>query len=125
VRFKLDENIGSGTVGLFRRADHDVLTVLEQGMGGASDRNLFEMCRRERRCLVTLDLDFSDVTRFPPDAGNGIAIFRPPHPLTRSVLDGMVRRFLAEVQTNKLEGELWIIEVGRIRIHQRETSAKT
>ena len=124
MRFKLDENFGSGAAGLFRQADHDVLTVLEQGMGGASDRDLFETCRGERRCLVTLDLDFSDVTRFSPDGGRGIAIFRPPHPLTRSVLDGMVRRFLAEIQTNKIDGELWIIEVGRIRIHQSETEPK-
>jgi hypothetical protein len=34
--------------------------------------------------LVTLDLDFADVTRFPPHLCDGIAVIRVPSKLSRS-----------------------------------------
>src|SRR5260370_26797629 len=33
----------------------------------------------ENRCLVSLDLDFADVVRFPPHRTSGIAVLRLPH----------------------------------------------
>ena len=67
MRFKLDENFGTRTQHIFRGAGHDVQTVREEALRGASDWHLYEVCCAEQRCLVTLDLDFADVTRFPPE----------------------------------------------------------
>lgn len=78
MKFKLDENFGAGTIHLFEKAGHDVHTVLQESLQGASDRNLYKVCGKEQRCLVTLDLDFFDVTRFPPDQIEGIAVIRVP-----------------------------------------------
>ncbi len=78
MRFKLDENFGKRTLNIFQAAGHDVQTTLDEGMQGCSDRHLYDVCCKERRCLVTLDLDFSDVTRFPPEQGSGIAVIRVP-----------------------------------------------
>jgi predicted nuclease of predicted toxin-antitoxin system len=66
MKFKLDENFGSRTQQLFQAYGHDVQTVRMQGLQGSSDMHLFEVCRVEQRCMVTLDLDFADVLRFPP-----------------------------------------------------------
>ena len=71
MKFKLDENLGRRCQGLFRAAGHDAQTVLEESLSGATDRQIYDACRRERRCLVTLDLDFADVTRFAPDENRG------------------------------------------------------
>jgi predicted nuclease of predicted toxin-antitoxin system len=70
MKFKLDENFGTRTQQLFRSAGHDIQTIRDQGMQECSDNYLYEVCCAEKRCLVTLDLDFSDVTRFPPDHGS-------------------------------------------------------
>ena len=59
MNFKLDENFGIRTIDLFRNAGHDAQTVVEEKLSGASDRQIYQVCIRERRCLVTLDLDFS------------------------------------------------------------------
>ena len=34
---------------------HDAQTVLQESLSGATDRQIYDACRRERRCLVTLD----------------------------------------------------------------------
>ena len=65
MRLKLDENLGQAIAEIFREAGHDVATV-QQGLGGIQDEALYNRCRQEGMCLVTLDLDFSNVLRFPP-----------------------------------------------------------
>ncbi|MGA7867599.1 MAG: DUF5615 family PIN-like protein [Stellaceae bacterium] len=54
VKFKLDENISRRTADLIRTAGHDGVTVANQGLRGAADETLFEVCRRESRVLVTV-----------------------------------------------------------------------
>jgi len=56
MRLKLDENLGGKIAQLLGDAGHDLATVREQGLGGVPDETLYERCRMEGRCLVTLDL---------------------------------------------------------------------
>ena len=57
MNIKLDENLGSRGAAILRAAGHHVRTVAEEGLSSASDRRLAEVCRSDRKCLVTLDLD--------------------------------------------------------------------
>lgn len=66
MRLKLDENLGDRIAQLCRQAGHDTVTVREQGMSSAGDVEVLSACKSEERCLVTLDLDFSNPIVFPP-----------------------------------------------------------
>ena len=70
MRLKLGENLGWRIAESLRDAGHDVATVRDEELGGADDDALFARCRQESRCLVTLDLDFGNVLRFPPEQAN-------------------------------------------------------
>ena len=70
--------------------------------------------------LVTLDLDFSDVLRFPPQKAHGIVVIRVPHNPTLPLLEQLIRQFLNTLETMPLNKKLWIVETGRIRVHQAE-----
>ncbi len=118
MRFKLDENFGSRTQNIFRDAGHDVQTVWEQDLLGSPDGFIYEVCRSKRRCLVTLDTDFSDVTRFPPQTSSGIAVIRAHQNPSLSLLKQLVRQFLRALAIESIHAKLWIVEVGRIRIYQ-------
>ena len=120
MRFKLDENFGNRTLNIFQAASHDVQTTLDEGMQGCSDRHLYDVCCKERRCLVTLDLDFSDVTRFPPEQGSGIAVIRVPRNPSLAVLEQLIRLFLQMLSRMTIDKNLWIVETSRIRIHQSQ-----
>ena len=91
MKLKLDENFGARTQSLFWAVGYDVQTVYEEGLSGATDSHLFEVCQSEGRCLVTLDLDFANVLRFPPANTAGIAVIRLPRNPSLSTLEQMVR----------------------------------
>lgn len=107
MRLKLDENLGRVAVEMLRQADHDVTTVSEQGMRGAPDRSVIEMCRAEGRCLVTLDLEFGNPLIFRPSNYHGVAVLRLPRGATPRGLSDGVRTLIGGLQRDSIEGKLW------------------
>ena len=118
MKVKLDENLGQREADRLRAAGHDAATAVEQGMASASDRQLIEACRRERRCLVSLDLDFANPLVFKPSDYAGIAVLRlPPKPTADDLLI-LTDSLAAELKTASIEGKLWVVERHRIRQYQ-------
>lgn len=120
MKIKLDENIGRRGQDLLSGAGHDVTTVYEQAMSGARDEDLYRACAEEGRALITLDHDFCHVLRFPPERSAGIVVLEMPHRATPESILTRLREFMALLSTRPLNNELWIVEPGRVRIHQKE-----
>ncbi len=123
MKFKLDENFGARTKDIIENAGHDVETVFQENLQGASDRYLYEICCKEQRCLITLDLDFSDVTRFPPEKCGGVIVIRMSRNPSLALLENMMRQAMFALEKMTLVGGLWIVEAGRIRVHQNKSDA--
>jgi predicted nuclease of predicted toxin-antitoxin system len=120
VRLKLDENLGRRGAELLRQAGHEVTTVSEQHLCGATDAELIEVCAVENRGIVTLDLDFGNPLLFRPSNYAGIAVLRlPPKPTPDDLFDA-IRTLIAGLAQRQIEGKLWIIQRGRLREYQPE-----
>ena len=117
MRFKLDENLQAEMARLFSRAGHDAVTVLEQGLGGVSDPDLATICVQERRAIVTLDIDFSDIRAYRPSAYSGIVVLRLDNQTRDHILE-IGARFLRRLSSESLDGQLWIVEESRIRVRE-------
>ncbi len=117
MKIKLDENIGRRGIELLKGAGHDVMTVWDQNLHGVNDETLFEICSAEKRVLITLDHDFGQVLRFPPERSAGIAILEVGRRATIQGIVGRLREFLVLAERHSVAGELWIVEPGRVRIH--------
>ena len=117
MKVKADENLGHSAVELLRQAGHDVATVREQGLAGATDENVFRACASEGRALITLDRDFGQVRRFHPGQSAGIVILELGAPASLRLVHARLRDFLALAASRSLTGELWIVEPGRVRVH--------
>ena len=124
MKFKLDENFGTRTQSLFKESGHDIISVVEQGLQGCGDKRLYGICQDEERCLVTLDLDFADITRFNPEGGSGIIVIRLPHNSSLIILKELVSQFLEAITKLEVENQLWIVEINRIRVHQKDVGGE-
>lgn len=114
MRFKLDENLDPRLALLFEQAGHDAETVLSESLSGAIDDVIFQACKAEGRCLVTLDLDFSNPLHYPPSPMSGIIVLRPARPILPLIRAAIASLLLALASQN-VQGKLWIVEPGRIR----------
>jgi predicted nuclease of predicted toxin-antitoxin system len=120
VKLKLDENLGKRGYDLLQSAGHDVMTVQQQNLTSATDVDLIQVCQTEQRCLVTLDLDFSNPLRFNPREYSGIAVLRLPSKPSSQDLEDAVRTLVGGLERESIQGQLWIVQRGQIRIYQRE-----
>lgn len=118
MRFKLDENFGNRTAEIFKSAGYDVETVYEEELTGADDTIIFHQCKVENRCLITLDMDFADILRFPTFDTAGIVVVRPPHPIALLDLENMIKDLISALQENDTQDNLWILQQGKIRIRK-------
>ena len=78
MKIKLDENIPHTVRSRLTGQDLDIDTVLDEGLGGRSDEDIWLAAQSEGRFLVTQDLDFSDRRKFAPGTHHGLLIARLP-----------------------------------------------
>lgn len=117
MNFKLDENLSPSLAEIFVDAGHDAHSVVQQALGGQPDERVLEVCRRERRALITLDLDFSNIHAYPPADAAGIVVLRLASQ-GHAVVEAAIRRMLTLLPQEPLTGTLWIVEEHRVRIHE-------
>jgi len=77
MNFKIDENLPGEFVSLLLAAGHSAETVAQENLAGADDEVVVRVCQQENRILLTLDLDFSDIRRYPPASFPGFVVLRP------------------------------------------------
>jgi hypothetical protein len=79
-RIYADANVPAGLVEYMRaRLDWDVLFVIEEhGLRRAPDLKHYRLAQQLRRTLVTMDRDYLDDRRFPPEEGCGVLVISAP-----------------------------------------------
>jgi Domain of unknown function (DUF5615) len=97
-RIYADANVPAGLVVHMRdRLDWDVLFVLEEDdLRRAPDLKHYRLAQQLRRTLVTLDRDYLDDRRFPPDEGAGVLVISAPDECQLSALLDRVDEVLFE-----------------------------
>jgi predicted nuclease of predicted toxin-antitoxin system len=91
VKFKIDENLPVEIAVFLSAAGHDAITVIDQGIAGAVDSHIINICSREKRVLITLDLDFADVRVYPPHLFSGIMVMRAVRQDKQHLIDVFTR----------------------------------
>ena len=117
MRLKLDENIPNRVEPALRSLGIDVETARSEGLAGTDDPTLLAACVAEGRILVTLDLDFSDIRAYSPEAHRGVWVFRPAQQTFAAVLN-LVRHGIRLSSVERTVGQLWVIDEKNIRIRE-------
>lgn len=102
---------------MLRSAGHDAVSVLDQNLGGAADPGVAEVCRKEGRVVVTLDVGFADMRQYPPQDYAGLIVLRMKRQDKPSILRAF-ERAMRVFSLEPVDGALWIVEEERVRIRR-------
>jgi hypothetical protein len=95
-RIYADANVPSGLVVHMRhRLQWDVLFVLEEAdLRRARDLRHYQLAQQLRRTLVTMDRDYLDDRRFPPQQSGGVLVINAPNERELAALLDRIDRHL-------------------------------
>jgi len=117
MKVKLDENLPRQIAVELRGRGRDVQTVVEEGLTGRADADLWQAAQREGRLLITQDLDFSDTRKFQPGTHHGIVLIRLQSPSRQNLIARAKELFDAEDITS-WTGCFVVVTERKIRIRR-------
>jgi predicted nuclease of predicted toxin-antitoxin system len=116
MRFLIDANLPRAAIHMCQKFGHQVEFARDVGLAAASDEQIAARARDTGAALLTRDLDFADVRRYPPDRYQGIVVLRLPDTTVAQDIVRVLERFLMQPAfLEPLGGRLAIVEVDRVR----------
>jgi predicted nuclease of predicted toxin-antitoxin system len=118
MKIKLDQNLSQLLRDDLTALKHDVDTVVDQGLSGATDPEVLKAATSHDRILFTLDNDFLDLKKYPLDSHSGVVVFRPSRQGATAVGE-FVKAFLRSTDLKKYYRRSTVVERRRARILKR------
>src|SRR5579862_6530452 len=78
MRFLIDANLPRTVIAVVRSLGHHAEFARDIGLGAATDDQIAKHALHYRAALLTRDLDFADIRRYPPHQYSGIVVLRLP-----------------------------------------------
>lgn len=115
MQFKIDENLPVEMAEALRQAGHNAETVHSEKLTGIDDQHLSEVCLKEERALITLDMGFANIKTYPPEDFPGLIVLRSKRQDRLYILN-IIQKLIIALETEEPAGKLWIVEEKRIRV---------
>lgn len=122
--FLIDEDLPRTTAAALRQAGHTAIDGRDVGLRGHGDDDVFAYAQAHGLTLVTADMGFANILRFPLGTHAGIVVLRVPNEVSTDQLNRLLVSALAGLGTEDLRGALVIVEVGRTRIRRLPGSGR-
>ncbi len=71
-----NENVYEPIIEFLRSDGYNVFSIRDSSLSGASDDVIYEKAVKEHLVILTMDKDFSRITRFPPKRCGGIIVVK-------------------------------------------------
>ena len=116
MRFLIDASLPRAVIHVVQSMGHQVEFARDIGLASATDGQIAKHALQYRAALLTRDLDFADIRRYPPDRYSGIVVLRLPDTAVAEEIAAAVKRFLSEPGfIASLAGRIAIVEGDRVR----------
>jgi predicted nuclease of predicted toxin-antitoxin system len=117
MRFLADMGVSMRVVEWLRSSGHDAIHLRDEGLQNLPNGEIFRKAIRERRVLLTFDLDFGEIVAGSRGVSISVILFR----LRNTRADFLVQRLksVLEQSTKDLaEGAVVLVEDGRYRVRK-------
>ncbi|MBL6992205.1 MAG: DUF5615 family PIN-like protein [Bacteriovoracaceae bacterium] len=101
---------------LLRSLNVDAFDVREIGLKGAIDEEIFEYAQKKGMIILSRDKEFGNIVKYPLGSHCGIIVARFPYTFVRRQISSTIKEFFIDIEKNKLQNSLIILEVGKYRI---------
>ena len=105
--FLVDEDLPRSLARSLSAAGMQSIHVIEAGLRGRSDSDVLAEANRNRRTLLTADLDFSNLLQYPLGSHAGIVIARFPNEtpvevLNQAIVSAVPRQYSIRLSQRRL-----------------------
>ncbi len=115
LKLLIDENVRGQVFTFLQDAGYD----LKKLPAGVSDSEIAKCAAEEGRVIVTHDLDFSNISVYPPQYYAGIVVLRISPPLANTILTALSNLFRT-LKPEEFDKRLIILEPDGFRIRETE-----
>ena len=116
MRILVDEDLPIAVARLLESLGHDAEHVVEVGLRGKTDREVYDAAQRRGAMLFTADVGFGNRLIYTPT--NGIVLLRFPDHFRRAEIVSLVRRFLEQADLTLLADALVVVSPGGYRVRR-------
>jgi len=117
MRFLADMGVSLRVVAWLRAGGHDVVHLRDEGLHKLPNGSIFEKGTRERRIVLTFDLDFGEVIACSAMDFTSVILFRMRNKRTPNVIDRL--QHVLSVSAEALEsGAIIVVEDTRHRVRR-------
>lgn len=119
LKFIIDEDMPRSTARVLKARGYEALDVRDYGLRGKSDDEIFKFAQKEKAVILTGDLGFGNLLRYPVSSHSGIVIAHFPNEMSTSELNNQIIKTLETFTEIDFKGNLIIIEPGKVRIRRK------
>jgi predicted nuclease of predicted toxin-antitoxin system len=117
MRFLADMGVSRTSAAELRHREHDVLHLSEEGLHRLPDEEILRLAQRERRVILTFDLDFGDLLAAGAFSLPSVIIFRLKDQTPASVTPKLLHLLSERAQEIEV-GAIVIVEDRRYRLRR-------
>jgi len=120
AKFVIDEDVARSTAKILADAGHEIIDVRDKGLRGAEDAKIFHFAQSKKAILLSADVGFGNLKKFPLGHHHGILIAHFPNELSVQEINRQILHALSQLKDKDLSRNLIIIEPGKIRIRRHK-----
>lgn len=117
MQIKVDEDLPRRVVALLRENGYQADTVVEQGMAGWTDAEIWRKIQAEGRFLLTADKGFADIRVYPPGTHSGVMLLRPDQDGIRPTVE-LLGKVLQSYDLTALAGTITVVMPRGVRVRR-------
>ena len=115
MKLKLDENLSRHLKPVLTALGHDVLTTADENLLSRPDTEIAGAAKHENRMVLTLDIEFADLRKYPPGSHPGVILFRPLS-LSPLSVNKFITDFMRRTDLEKLAACVAVVDPVHVRI---------